>query len=108
MDWTIRSATRDDTAELAGVFARAFYGDDAMRWMLPDHATRALRLERMFAATLRWLCLYLGATEAAVRDGPIAANVPLYERFGFRVTQEIALPRGAPTHLSMWRGPARG
>lgn len=32
-------------------------------------------------------------------------NVPYYERFGFTVTQEIALPRGGPTLWAMWRTP---
>lgn len=32
-------------------------------------------------------------------------NVPYYERFGFTVTQEIALPRGGPTLWAMWRAP---
>jgi GNAT superfamily N-acetyltransferase len=32
-------------------------------------------------------------------------NVPYYERFGFRVTQEIDLPRGGPHLWLMWRDP---
>ncbi len=30
-------------------------------------------------------------------------NVPYYEKFGFRVTQELALPGGAPPVWLMWR-----
>jgi GNAT superfamily N-acetyltransferase len=33
-----------------------------------------------------------------------AANVPYYERFGFRVTSELAYP-GGPTLWPMWRDP---
>jgi GNAT superfamily N-acetyltransferase len=33
------------------------------------------------------------------------ANVPYYERFGFRVQREITIPRGGPTMPLMWREP---
>ncbi|MQY09234.1 GNAT family N-acetyltransferase [Actinomadura macrotermitis] len=37
-----------------------------------------------------------------------AANVPYYERFGFRVTKELALPgKDAPPVWLMWRDPQR-
>lgn len=32
-------------------------------------------------------------------------NVPYYERFGFTVTREIALPDGGPSMWAMWRAP---
>ncbi|MFD0689389.1 GNAT family N-acetyltransferase [Actinomadura fibrosa] len=36
-------------------------------------------------------------------------NVPYYERFGFRVTRELALPgKGCPPVWLMWRDPAPG
>jgi ribosomal protein S18 acetylase RimI-like enzyme len=34
-----------------------------------------------------------------------AINVPYYERFGFRVTGEIDLPKGGPHLWLMWRAP---
>lgn len=33
------------------------------------------------------------------------SNVPYYERFGWRVTSELTLPRGGPTLYLMWRDP---
>ena len=35
-------------------------------------------------------------------------NVAFYERHGFRVTHEIPLPDGGPTHWGLWRDPAPG
>ena len=36
-------------------------------------------------------------------------NVPYYERFGFRVTRELAMPgRGCPPVWLMWRDPNSG
>lgn len=32
-------------------------------------------------------------------------NISYYERFGFRVTGEIAVPNGGPTLWKMWRAP---
>lgn len=32
-------------------------------------------------------------------------NVPYYERFGFRVTEDLVLPKGGPTLPLMWRDP---
>lgn len=32
-------------------------------------------------------------------------NVPYYQRFGFEVTGEIALPNGGPSLIPMWRAP---
>jgi GNAT superfamily N-acetyltransferase len=33
-------------------------------------------------------------------------NVPLYEHFGFEVTEVLDPPKGAPPLTAMWRGPA--
>ena len=35
-------------------------------------------------------------------------NVPLYERNGFAVTEEVALPKGGPKQWLMWRDPQGG
>lgn len=34
-----------------------------------------------------------------------SGNVPLYEHFGFEVTETLNPPRGAPPHTAMWRSP---
>jgi len=34
-----------------------------------------------------------------------SVNVPLYQRHGFRVVDEIRLPGGGPSELCMWREP---
>ncbi|WP_327680842.1 GNAT family N-acetyltransferase [Kitasatospora sp. NBC_00458] len=36
-----------------------------------------------------------------------AANLPVYEHFGFTVREELELPGGGPTLWSMWREPRR-
>jgi ribosomal protein S18 acetylase RimI-like enzyme len=203
MDWTVRTASRRDIPELASALSRAFADEKATRWMLPDDSTRRQRLETMFATTLRWLYLPLGAIDTAVRDGVIGSgaawcpppaswkapiwrqllaapgmyralrdrlragqmlqqaleqhhphephwylaflgtapavqgqgaagaplrtrlaqidalgdaayletadeeNLPIYERFGFRIMREIPIPNGAPTQWGMWRESAR-
>jgi GNAT superfamily N-acetyltransferase len=33
------------------------------------------------------------------------SNVPYYERFGWKVTSELTLPKGGPTLYLMWRDP---
>ena len=33
------------------------------------------------------------------------SNVGFYARFGFRVTEEVRMPRGGPTVWLMWRDP---
>jgi ribosomal protein S18 acetylase RimI-like enzyme len=40
---------------------------------------------------------------AAYLESSNPQNVPLYEHFGFQVTGELDLPKGAPTVTTMWR-----
>jgi GNAT superfamily N-acetyltransferase len=35
------------------------------------------------------------------------ANIPFYERHGFRVTEEVGFPRGGPSVWLMWREPVQ-
>lgn len=53
-DIEVAAAGRRDVRELAPVMARAFFADPVMMWMLPDSSSRMSRLQRMFAALIRW------------------------------------------------------
>jgi ribosomal protein S18 acetylase RimI-like enzyme len=47
------------------------------------------------------------AGEAAYLESSNERNVPLYERYGFAVVEELQLSGGGPTMWRMWRDPAR-
>ena len=49
----VRRATPDDVPQLAAAFARAFYDDPLMSWMVPDRSNRLERLRRFFTHSLR-------------------------------------------------------
>ena len=44
----VRKATTADVAGLAAIFARAFFDDPLMTWVLPDEASRQNRLRRFW------------------------------------------------------------
>ena len=43
---------------------------------------------------------------ARLPRGKLTPNVPLYERHGFKVTEEFTIGKGAPPIWRMWRDPA--
>jgi GNAT superfamily N-acetyltransferase len=45
------------------------------------------------------------AGEPAYLESSKEANVPFYERHGFRVTERLDLPKGGPSLWLMWRDP---
>jgi ribosomal protein S18 acetylase RimI-like enzyme len=52
---TVRKATRDESARLATVLARAFYDDPQFAWVVTDESRRMKILERSFDLFLRKL-----------------------------------------------------
>jgi ribosomal protein S18 acetylase RimI-like enzyme len=45
------------------------------------------------------------AGEPAYLESSNGRNVPLYERYGFTVVEELHIDRGGPTFWRMWRDP---
>ncbi|MGH3634641.1 MAG: GNAT family N-acetyltransferase [Mycobacterium sp.] len=70
----VRPAQKNDVCPLSCVLARAFHDDPVMTWMLPDSASRARALPRMFATMTRHHYLAGGGAEVASRDGAIAGS----------------------------------
>jgi hypothetical protein len=50
---SVRHASVADVQAMARTLARAFYDDAFWKWFMPDDATRAQRLERMFVTFTR-------------------------------------------------------
>jgi len=65
----LRPATPADVKQLAAVLARAFYDDPPLTWLLPDPATRAGHLTRMFTVMIGVESLRHGGVEVAWGDG---------------------------------------
>jgi GNAT superfamily N-acetyltransferase len=60
-DWSVRQASKADVDGMARTLARSFYEDAVWKWFIPDDATRAKRLEIMFAAFTRGVYLRHGS-----------------------------------------------
>ena len=46
------------------------------------------------------------SSQRAYLESSKPESVPLYEHFGFEVTEVLDPPKGAPPLTAMWRGPA--
>ncbi|WP_405497308.1 GNAT family N-acetyltransferase [Streptomyces sp. NBC_00096] len=81
---------------------------DTPHWYLPSVGTEpGLQGTGVGSALLHQQladCDRLG--QPAYLESSKPANVPFYERLGFRVTGELRLPEGGPTVRPMWRDPA--
>ncbi len=60
-----RPATPADVQKLAAVFARAFYDDPPLIWLLPDPARRLSRITHMFATVIGIESLRYGGVDIA-------------------------------------------
>ncbi|WP_407841204.1 GNAT family N-acetyltransferase [Streptomyces sp. DSM 116496] len=81
---------------------------DIPHWYLPSVGTDpGLQGTGVGSALLRQQladCDRLG--QPAYLESSKEANVPFYERLGFRVTSELRLPQDGPTLWPMWREPS--
>ena len=77
----VRPAVRSDIPALSAVLAEAFEDDPLMAWMLPDEATRADRLTKLFAAEARYHHLAGGGVEVATDDNGLIGGRSGYEYF---------------------------
>ncbi|HEY8866653.1 MAG TPA: hypothetical protein VIM22_06945 [Solirubrobacteraceae bacterium] len=113
----VRKATSSEVAPLSEALARAFDDDPIVRWAFSHAGRRARGARRFFARMLRWALpqgevLLAPMLHTCDRDLIPAyletgkkRNVDFYSRHGFRVTEELQLPRGPRVWL-MWRDPA--
>lgn len=92
----VLSATNDDVLELSSVLARAFHDDPVWAWLLPDPATRAKGLPRIFSALTRHHHLAGGGVEVARRVGTIGA-VALWDPPGRWKHTRLAQLRAVPS-----------
>jgi GNAT superfamily N-acetyltransferase len=76
----VRTATRADRADVVRVMSLAFADDPVTRWLVPS----GQRLDRLFAAHMRWSHYSPGGTDLALLDGePVGAA--FWDPPGFRV-----------------------
>jgi hypothetical protein len=106
----VRTARKRERKVVSEILAAAFADDPVVRWALPT----AGHDSRMFLALATYIHAAPGCADLALEDArPWGAalwdpssnirNVPLYQRFGFEVIQEISLPEDGPTLWTMLR-----
>lgn len=95
----VRPASAGDLGAVARVLALAFAEDPVVRWLQPSGAAPSGR--GAGSALLEQRLDQM--SEPAYLESSNEANVALYERFGFQVTGEIALPHDGPRMWPMYR-----
>src|SRR5437868_3620424 len=106
-----RVATRDEADVVTELIVGAFYEDPTWSWAFPDPVLRRAQHRRFWRAyvdgAMRFPWVWLTAIDAAgmpaYLEASNPANVPLYERYGFRVAGAFDLPDSGPRVHTMWR-----
>ena len=70
------TATDADVAPLKGLLAAAFHEDPIFEWLMPDEATRQVRLRRFFELELRHVALRSGSVWTSGELGGAALCLP--------------------------------
>jgi len=95
------TVTRTGSGPSAGVGGDAFTTDPVMSFIFPSEPDRVRRVTALFTVLVKHF--HASAGEITMAGGD---NVGYYQRFGFRVVGDIALP-GGPHVPTMWRPAAR-
>src|SRR5437868_1776431 len=106
-----RVATRDQADVVTELTVGAFYELPTWSWPCPDPVLRRAQHRRFWRSYVDgrmrsppvWLTANHAAGMLAYLEASNPANVPLYERYGFRVAGAFDLPDSGPRVHMMWR-----